>query len=218
MSIQLELRLARRYSEIVECQYLIAEVYNRYYDVVFTRDEADLDSKVEPYPHRYVMGLVDGELVAAAGLYRRDTYVERYGDITLDAVQRLLDDAGIDRPATGPRREYTKLVVDQAWEGRGLGRFFFAATHSRDFIASDMDGEPLLLACAKRTIWEHLYDKSGIRTRRIAPFPDYKVHEFYRSETDPMDSRLIVPSVDIPARLWELPIPGTYEVPDRRTT
>jgi len=214
--IRLALRLARRYAEIVECQYLIAEVYNRYYDIVFTRDEAELDSKIEPYPHRYVMGLVDGELVAAAGLYRRDTYVERYGDIDLSDVQAALDAGGIDRSASDARREYTKLVVAQKWEGRGIGKFFFAATHCRDFIGSDMEGEPLLLACAKRSIWAALYDGSGIHTRRLAPFPEYRVHELYRSAEDPMDSRLIVPSVDIPPRWWDLKIPGTYEVPSKR--
>jgi hypothetical protein len=211
MTLAIEIRMARRQSEVLACQYLIAEVYNRYYDIVFSKDNVDLNAKIEPYPHRYVMGLIDGQLVAAAGLYTNHTYVERYGAVTDQDIARVLQDAGVPDRLHRPRREYTKLVVHRDWEGYGIGRFFFAVTHSRDFVVGD--GEvPLLLSCAKHSVYHGLYDFVGVRTRLLKPFPIYKVHERYRSDDDPMDSRLVLPDIDIDPRWYNCRLPGLFEV------
>jgi hypothetical protein len=211
MGLQIEIRMARRHSEVLACQYLIAEVYNRHYDIVFSRDEVDLNAKIEPYPHRYVMGVVGSELVAAAGLYTSNTYVDRYGGIGGEELERALVEAGVPERVRNPHREYTKLVVRQGWEGKGIGRFFFAVTHSRDFIVGDGD-VPLLLSCAKLSVFRSLYDVAGIRTRILRPFPNYRVHELYRTENDPMDSRLIVPDLDIDPRWYNRRLPDVFEV------
>ena len=215
MSRELEVRVARRYAEVVRCQYLIAEVYNKHYGIVFSKDCVDLHAKIEPYPHKYVMGLVDGEVVAAAGLYLRDTYVERYGQVTDDDLRAALGaDAGRYDPSR--KREYTKLVVKDGFEGSGLGRAFFAASHSRSFLEADASEPTLLVCCAKRSIFTALYDKVGIHTRNVKPFPYYKVHEKYRSETDPMESRLIAPAIDIPPEWYAHDLPRV--VPLREAT
>lgn len=209
---QLEIRLARRSAEKIACRYLIEQTYGRHYDIVFSKTHIDLNQKIEPYPNHYVMGLVDGELVACAGLYTENTYVQRYGDVGEADIARTLAAAGHPERIDWPRREYTKLVVRDGWNGMGLGRFFFAATHSRDFICPGEDRPPVLLACAKLSVFRNLYDASRLRTRTIKPFPRYKVHELYSSEEDPMESRLLLPDVDIDPRWYNLKIPGTYEI------
>ena len=86
--------------------------------------------------------------------------------------------------------------------------------HSRDFLQSAApSGKPnVLVCCAKRSIWDGLWHRAGIHTRRIKEFPFYRVHELYRSPEDPMDSRVIVPEIDIPPRWYDRRLPGEYEV------
>ena len=202
-----------RRAEVVRCQYLIADTYNRHYDIVFSNDSVDLNAKIEPYPDRYVMGLVDGQIVAAAGLYLHNTYVERYGRVTDDEIRAVIEAAGAsDRYPTFSKREYTKLVVHRDWEGRGIGRVFFAATHSRDFLNIDRHESPILVSCAKLSVFRGLYDKVGIRSRTIKAFPAYRVHELYRSADDPMESRLILPEVDIDARWYDAALPWRFQL------
>jgi GNAT superfamily N-acetyltransferase len=208
-------QVARSRREILRCQQLIAEVYNKEYEVVFSEDRYDLDAKVEPWPHRYIMALAEQELVAAIGLYLRDTYVERFGDVSQAEIERLLVDAGASgRYAPARKREITKVSVRHDRRGRGYGRFLLTCAHSRDFL--ELDSPPaapnLLVCCARRSIWDNMWGKSEIRTRRIKEFPFYKVHELYRSAEDPMDSRLIIPELDVPQRYYERRIPGQYEV------
>lgn len=214
----LEIRVARTLAEVVRCQYLIAGTYNKWYGVVFTAREARLDAKIEPYPHHYVMGLVDGELIATAGLYVRDTYVMRYGGITHEDIRAELERSGLQEEyPTYTLREYTKLVVDDAWSGLGIGRFFFGATHSRDFVNLDGASNALMLACAKRSIYEKLFRVVRIHSRPLRPFPLYRVHEHYRSDTDAMDSRLVVPERDIHPRWYNLRLPARLRVEDLRS-
>ena len=208
-------RLATSRADVLACQYLVAEIYNRDYEVVFSDDSYDLDAKIEPWPHRYLMGLVDGELVCTAGLYLRDTYVERFGQVSDELIDRLIAEAGgAPRHCAGRKREITKISVRRDRRGCGLGRFILGAAHARAFLQVDAEpAEPhVLVSCAKRSIWDSLWRPCQIRTRVLAPFPDYKVHELYRSPDDPMDSRLIIPELDIPAPLYDRPIPGEYEV------
>lgn len=207
------IKVARRHAEILQCQYLIASTYNRYYGIVFSTDIVDLNAKIEPYPHQYIMGLLDGELVACMGLYIRDTYVTKFGNVSRDNIDMLLEDAGVaDRYHGWELRELTKLVVSERWEKRGIGRFFIACCHNEQFLSAGSTRPWLLTACATASIFSRLYDRIGIRTRFIKPFPYYRVHELYRSEDDPMESRLIIPELDIPPRWRRLDIPGTYEI------
>src|SRR6476619_6188775 len=103
--------MARSREEVARCQYAIAEVYNRQYEVVFSEDHHDLDAKIEPLPHRYLMVLHDGDLAATIGLYLRNTYVERFGQVERSEFDGALgsedrtEDYAVDR-----LREITKLV------------------------------------------------------------------------------------------------------------
>src|SRR6185503_3611114 len=204
--MDLEIKLAIKRGDILRCQYLIAESYNRRYDIFFSNDVVNLNARIEPYPDRYAMGLIGGELVATAGLYVQETYVERFGGVTAADIDRLLREAGAaGRYSAQRRREYTKLVIRGDWEGRGVGRQFFKATHCRGFL--QLDAEPdkpcAIFYSATLSIFQKLHARAGIRTRRIKPFPLYEVHSLYRSDDDPMESRLTVPDLDIPREIYE---------------
>jgi hypothetical protein len=211
----MRLQIARTRSEALQCQHLIAEVYNRAYEVVFSDDSYDLEAKVEPWPHRYLMGLVKDELVATVGLYTHETYVERFGNVSNAEINALICAAGAaPRFSAATKREITKLAVRLECRGRGYGRFVLACANSRFFL---QDGRPaeepaVLVSCGKRSIWEELWHAAGIHTRPIKAFPRYKVHELYCSPQDPMDSRLVLPEVDIPKRWYDRQLPGDYEV------
>jgi hypothetical protein len=212
----MRVQVARTRGEILRCQYLIAETYNREYDVVFSDDRYDLEAKIEPWPHCYLMVLDGDRLAGTCGLYLRDTYVERYGKVSDDEIQAMIDAAGAgDRYHASRKRELTKLVVAQSHAGRGLGRFVLGAAHSRAFLEQGGPEPHVLVICARRSIWENIYEPNGLRTRVIKPFPFYRVHERYRSESDPMDSRLILPDMDIPHRWYELAVPGEHELEPR---
>jgi hypothetical protein len=209
----LEIKLATRRADALRCQYLIAEAYNRNYDIFFSSDAVNLDARIEPYPDRYAMGIIDGELVATAGLYLRATYIERFGQVSDDDIDTLLKDAGVfGRYCAQRKREYTKLVIRDDWEGRGLGLQFFMATHCRDFLQLETDEPCIISCCAKVSIFHQLYETAGIRARLLKPFPVYQVHSLYRSAEDPMESRIIVPELDIPPDLYNRTLPAVYEV------
>ncbi|MBK9366252.1 MAG: hypothetical protein IPO67_22990 [Deltaproteobacteria bacterium] len=216
----LRISIAKTRAEVLRCQYFIAEIYNRHYQIMFSEDGHDLDARIEPYPQKYLMGTVDGLLVCAFGLYTRNTYVERYGGLTDEEVLGQLEEAGVaDRYVGATRRELTKLVVRDGWESFGLARMILNAAHSRMFCEGDWDGDGrpvLLLICGKVSIIERFWAPKGpVRARYLAPFPRYPVHSEYRSEKDPMQSRLIIPDVDIPAALRELTLPVELEITAR---
>jgi GNAT superfamily N-acetyltransferase len=211
--VRLSLRIAETRAEVLRCQYLIAQIYNEEYEVLFSEDRYDLTAKIEPWPHRYLMGTIDGELACASGLYLRDTYVERFGDVRAGDIQAVVAGANAaDHYLKTPCREITKVVVHKAWRGRGLGRAILACAHSRAFLGQKDSEPPLVVFCAKHSIIRNLWDAIGVRSRTIKPFPFYKVHELYRSEADPMESRLVIPSLDIPARWYDLTMPGYHEL------
>ena len=216
----LRISIAKTRAEVLRCQYFIAEIYNKHYQIMFSEDGHDLDARIEPYPQKYLMGTVDGQLVCAVGLYTRNTYVERYGGITDDELQAKLEEAGVSEAYVGAtRRELTKLVVRDGWESYGLARTILNAAHSRVFCEGDWDndGRPvLLLICATMSILDRFFAPKGpVRARYLAPFPRYPIHSEYRSEKDPMQSRLIIPDVDIPAALRELALPVELEITAR---
>ncbi|HEX8791143.1 MAG TPA: GNAT family N-acetyltransferase [Polyangiaceae bacterium] len=209
--MKLSLRIAATRAEALRCQYLIAQIYNEEYEVLFSDDRYDLTAKIEPWPHRYLMGIIDGELACASGLYLRDTYVERFGDVREGDVRALVAEAGAgDRYGASPCREITKVVVHKRWRGRGLGRAILAAAHTVAFLEQQATAPPLVVFCAKLSIVRNLWDAIGVRSRTIKPFPFYKVHELYRTDADPMESRLVIPALDIPPRWYDLAVPGEY--------
>ena len=206
--MRLLLRRAESRGDVLRCRRLIAEVYHRDYEVVFSEDRYDLDAKVEPWPHRYLMAIHAGEIVAACGLYVRDTYVERFGQVADDDLRGLLATAGAAAEYDVTRkREVTKMSVAHRWRGRGIASYLTGAAHSRHFTEVDVD-RAVMVFCAKRSIVDGIFHRAGLRTRPIKPFPFYKVHELYRSSDDPMESRLIVPRADIPTHWYELALPG----------
>ena len=210
--MRFEVRMARSREDVARCQYAIAEVYNRQYGVVFSEDHHDLEAKIEPWPHRYLMVLHDGDLAATIGLYLRNTYVERFGQVERAEFERALGgDETIEAYDVGRLREITKLIVKPEYRGQNLSRFTLGCGHSRFFCQTDADAPYLITFCAKRSIVTHVYDPSGLHYRCVKPFPIYKVHELYRSPEDPMDSYLMVPEVDIPPRWYGLELPGEYE-------
>jgi GNAT superfamily N-acetyltransferase len=211
ITTRLQIHRAESAEEIAACRQLIIEVYRQRYGVIFS-DEANPDRKLEPLPDHYVCGVVEGELVAAAGLYTRSTYAEKYGAFSEEELLRALTRAGCPEAISRPRVEYTKLVVRPSWDGLGVGRHFLAATHARDFLSAGSGEDPLLLASGKVSIFRRLYEAVGIRTHTVKPFPVYKSHERYRAPNDPMESRVTVPERDIDASWYQTSLPRTVEI------
>lgn len=211
--LQLEIKLATKRADALRCQYLVAEAYNRKYDIFFSTDAVNLNARIEPYPDRYVMGLVEGDLVATAGLYLRSTYIERFGQVDDAQIDKLLEEAGmLGRYSAKRKREYTKLVIREDWEGRGLGRQFFTMTHCQDFLQLEATEPCVISCCAKVSIFESLYAASGIRARLLKQFPKYQVHSLYSSDDDPLESRVIVPELDIPPDVYSRRLPAVCEL------
>jgi len=208
--MKLTLAIAQSRADIMRAQALIAEIYNSEYEVVFSDGHYDLVAKVEPWPHRYVMGTIDGELACAAGLYVHSTYVERFGLVDAMDIRALRRQAGLSVDDL-PNREVTKLVVNPKFRGLGLSRMILGAAHTRAFL--DADGsKPNLLLSSKRSLIRTMHNREGIHPRVIKPFPIYKIHERYASPADPMDSYLILPELDIPASLYDRKIPEEYKI------
>jgi len=208
------MKIAKTSSEILQCKYLIADVYHRNYKIYFSNDIFDLNAKIEPYPHQFVMGMIGKELVACTGLYTGQTYVEKYGAVTEEDIQAKIKEAGMtERYGKARKRELTKFVVKEGWNQKGIGKFLWSAAHSRDFInIGTNDENTILLCCANQYIYKHFYESVGIKTRFLKEFPFYRVHEFYRSPENPMDSRLILPEIDIPEKAYNMELPGEYEI------
>jgi hypothetical protein len=209
--VKVKLRIARSSADVLSCQRLIAQVYNRAYGVVFSDDIYDLDAKIEPWPHRYLMAYAEDDLAVVCGLYLHHTYVERFGLVSDAEIAAELEAAGA-QGLYDPRgrRELTKLVVAPPWRKLHLSPAVLAAAHSCHFMDLDAPRPPLITFCCLRSIAERIVTRHGIRARRLKPFPRYKVHELYRSEANPMDSYLVIPTLDVPAVYRELPIPGEH--------
>jgi hypothetical protein len=210
--MKLLLRQAESRGDILRCRQLIAEVYNRDYEVVFSEDHYDLEAKIEPWPHRFLMALSGDELIAACGLYLHNTYVERFGQVTDADLEGMVAAAGMTgRYDVTHRREFTKMSVRHKWRGQGIAPWLTGAGHSKHFTGVESD-RAVMVFCAKQSIITNIFDRAGLQTHTIKEFPFYKVHELYRSPSDPMESRIILPHRDIPARWYELALPGEYEI------
>jgi GNAT superfamily N-acetyltransferase len=209
--MKLFLSIAQRRADVLRCQALIAQIYNHAYEVVFSDDHYDLAAKIEPWPHRYLMGELDGELVCAAGLYLHSTYVQRFGLVSDDELRALRVGAGCEPDTSSTAREISKMVVHPQHRGKGLARAVLMGAHARDFLHPG-EAAPNLLLCSKRSLVRSCHNRIGVHPRTIKPFPIYKVHELYASPADPMDSYLTLPELDIPPELYLRKIPGEYAV------
>lgn len=209
----LQFKIAKSHFEVHQCQSLIAETYYKKLGITFSESQFDPDAKVELYPHQYLMGLVNGELVASMGLYLHSTNPERYGQVTEKDIDKLLIEAGVANKYSGKYiRELSKFVVKQEWRKKGVGKLLMGAAHSKDFIYMNEEQPYLLVTCANRSIFTYFSDSLGIYTRFIKSVPFYKIHEFYRFEHDPMESRLTIPDVDIPDHWYHAKLPREIEV------
>lgn len=211
-------RLAETAADEQRCKTLIASVYGDIYGVAMTSEAADPDGGLETFPDRYLMGEVEGEIVACSGLYTRHTYVERFGQLTPGDIAGFASECGARDAAQRRRYELTKLVVAPAWSRLGLGRRFVGASHARAFLGLDSgDLPPLLLLCGKTSVFR-MWDAMGIHTRCIRPFPVYRNHERYRRPDDPIESRLVIPEIDVAPRWYHLTFPATLGIQPMETT
>lgn len=199
--LPIEVHIASTPEEIAQCKALAAEVYEREYGVRLTDHLLNPLGYRERFPDRFVMGYVNGRFALSAGLYVGETYAQMFGRLTNDDIRPVLEEAGCPEAIDRPRVEYTKLVIKPEFARKGLGRRFLGMTHSRDFLSVD-GGLPLLLLCGRRSMFQ-LFHSVGIRTRTLKPFPWYRNHERYRSASDPMESRLVIPELDIEKRWFE---------------
>lgn len=212
----LQFKIAKSHFEFHQCQSLIAEIYYKKLGITFDESKFDPDAKIELYPHHYLTGLVNGELVATMGLYLHSTNPERYGKVNEQDIDKLLLQAGVANRYSGKYiRELSKFVVKEEWREKGIGKLLMGASHSKDFIHMDEDKPHLLVACANRSIFKYFSDSLGIHTRTIKSVPFYKIHELYRSAHDSMESRLTIPDIDIPAKWYHAKLPSEYELENR---
>ena len=212
--MKLRIAIAERRADQLRCQYFIAENYNQRYGIMFSEDVYDLEARIEPYPHRYILGTVDGEIVVAMGLYTHDTYTERYGDVEDDEIMAVLVEAGVGDQYVGfVRHELTKLVVKAGWEGYGLARVLHEAAHADRFMVGDEARPIVITMCALVSFMEHMLAPKGkVKGRFLAPFPRYPIHAAYRSDADPMETRMTIPSLDVPEALRTLQLPVEVEL------
>jgi GNAT superfamily N-acetyltransferase len=195
------------------CRRLIADVYGAEYGVTFSETEYRLDECVERWPQRFLRAVAEGETIATFGLYQQDTYVERFGNVSLADVEMHIEAAGLSQKYRAEDRcEYTKLVVHPEWRGLALSRRILHAAHARAFIEQDTLRPKIILFCMRRSNVRRLHGNAGVRCRIVKPFPSYPVHERYRSLHDPMHSYLVLPVLDVPVHIHELQFPIEFEI------
>lgn len=214
--MRVRISVAERQADILRCQYFIAELYNKHFEIMFSEDMHDLGARIEPYPHRYLMAVgPEQELVGVIGLYVRETYVERYGEITAEDIDTLLAEAGQqEQYRDASVRELTKLVVRPDLYKLGLARALHEIAHCPDFLRWRADGPVLLTFCAKVSLIRSMLVPVGrISSRFLAPFPRYPIHDEYSSNDDPMESHLVIPELDVPQDLLQLHLPVELELP-----
>jgi hypothetical protein len=216
--LALHIKIAHTTGEVRACKALIAENWKRNYDVDFSEEDFNLEKRVEKFADRFLMGTVDGELVITGGLYLYSNYVERFGLVTRAEIEREL--AGLelaDQFQASDAREYTKLAVKSGWEKRGIGRVFHCAIFNRNFVSQESDREHFLLLCAKLSIFENLYFPQNLRPHYIKPFPEYAIHNLYRAKGEVIQSRLLIPSRDVPKYWYDLEYDRTYALSELKS-
>jgi len=195
-------KISQSWGEQLRCKYNSAEVYHKYYKIFFTDGACHLNQKIEPYPHRFLMACGnDNKLLGSIGLYTHDCYVTRFGNVTTQEIQDILTKADVaDYYDPTKVREITKVAIND--EKKGIAKMLLSFAHSTQFFNPEESTTPyLLLICGTKKIFKNFWDALGINTRFIKTFPYYKVHEYYRSPENPMESRLIIPKLDIPEHI-----------------
>ena len=216
-SIDVELSISKTPGALIKCQYLVSEIYHRKYKIAFSSDEYDLSQGIEPYPDIYVLAKVNGYLVGCFGCYTSKSYSINFGNIEKDIIQSILSAYQLeDEYSLDLIREPTKLVCQSGASSYGIPHLLFRSMYSKQMIENYLTDEsgtlPVLLSCGNRSAFRHFYDRQHIRTHFLGRFPEYKVHRHYASKHNPMESRLVIPSIDIPSDIYNMKIPGTYRI------
>ena len=199
----LTIKLAQNNLEVKQCKSLIEQVYYQdFHGITFSDTICDPEKRIERYPQYYLMGLVGNQLVAALGLYTKGTNGERHGKVSSHEITQLLQEAGVlEKYSDYQLREVTKFVVKKEWRGQGIGKIMFGAAHSQDFIQINESQPTLLVSCSSVSIFNKFANGIGMRSRTIKPMPYYEIHKHYSSAENPVETRLIIPELDIP-KYW----------------
>jgi GNAT superfamily N-acetyltransferase len=208
--MRVTIRIGRTAGEIEQARDLVARVYAQF-GVRFAEGSGDPATGTEGWPHRFLVAVADGTVVGAMGLYLRDTYVERFGGVTRAQVDAVVTAAGERRGR--PLRELAKLAVDPSCRGWALGDALLAAAHSRAFALLEARRPPLVLACARRSIFRR-GAQAGIRARLISSFPESPGHAQARTARNPMENRVLIPEVDVSRAVFERDLPLDLVLPD----
>ena len=208
------IKLAQNNLEVKQCKNLIKQVYYQDFNGVTLSDTiCDPAKRIELYPQYYLMGLVGDQLVAVLGLYTEGTNGERHGKVTPQEIAQLLQKAGVLHKYSGYQlREVTKFVVKKEWRGQGIGKIMFGAAHSQDFIQINESRPTLLVSCSSVSIFNKFSDGIGIRSRTIKPMPYYEIHKHYSSAENPVETRLIIPELDIPEYCFNVSLPTKFSL------
>ncbi|BBD70629.1 hypothetical protein NIES4072_69960 [Nostoc commune NIES-4072] len=211
-SFRLIFKVAETEAEVLQCQSLIAQVYYKELGITFS-STYNPENKIELWPHHYLMGLVNDELVSTISLYIHSTNLERYGGVTSEDIDSLLAETEVPCKYSGNYiRELTKFVVKENWRKKGIGKLLMAVAHSKNFIQINEEKPHLISITSKLSTFNYFLDPIGIKTRLIKLIPAFKIHELYSNERDPMQSRLIIPDIDIPKQWYNLKLPAEYQI------
>ncbi|MGF1490775.1 MAG: hypothetical protein ACFBSE_27090 [Prochloraceae cyanobacterium] len=208
-SYSLQVKLAETNAEIVECQSLIADIYYENFGISLCDRSFKPQEKIELYPHYYLMGLVNEELVATIGLYLYNINSQQYARVTDREIESVLNKDGLDLIVSSKsKRELSKFVIKKEWRNKGLGKVFLGLAHSKDFIHSIGDGSHILVNTAFSPMFKVL-DSIGIASKLIKTVPSNKVYPNYYSDR-PMETRITIPYFDIPSCWYHFNLPGEY--------
>ena len=212
--VSFDLRIAEKRGDIIRCQYFIAEIYNKRYNIFFSNEKYDLNAKVEPYPDYYIMACVDSKIVGCVGMYLKNTYIKKYGNVSNEDIDKIIKEANLSEFYSSEYvREVTKLVIDPKFSKTGLGALLIQAAYSKFFLnQGDQTAAYAVVFCGTLSSVK-LHEPAQVSTRRIREFPFYSVHDKYRSSKDPMESHIVFPKQDIPKEVRDIAIPGTFVLP-----
>lgn len=210
-SYSLQVKVAESNAEIVECQSLIADIYSENFGISLCDRSFKPQEKIELYPHYYLMGIVDDELVATIGLYLYNINSQQYARVTDREIESFLSKEGLDLIVSSKsKRELSKFVIKKEWRNKGLSKVFLGLAHSKDFIHSIGDGSHILVNTAFSPMFKVL-DSIGIDSKLIKTIPANKVYPNYYSDRA-METRLTIPYFDIPSYWYHFNLPGEYKI------
>ncbi len=194
--------------EIQSCRELVAQVYGEAYGVQFSEGQFDLQRNVEGWPDRFLMARDGVDLAGCLGLYESETYVERFGGVSAEDLERHLTEAGVPIVARRPCVELTRLTTRKELRSRRTAWLLAGAGHSIAFLGTVCGKPPLVLTSMRLSLSEGLIAPLSIRYRTLKPFPLYPIHDRYRVAGDPMVCRLSIPEIDVPSRWLNLQLPA----------